>query len=181
MGYAKLRGYSFNHVMYAYDLVLLTPSAAGLSLLLYACSYYGIEFDVKFNSAKSNVMVFCCILLKDIPVPNFMLNGGAINKVSNCKDHGHCINDNRQRKQIYAQGNALVRKFYMCTETFRISLFKPYCSSLYTSSLWCNYRSESLRKLCAATTMFLDKLPFCLETAVPVSCLPRVICRHVKC
>ena len=30
------------------------------------------------------------------------------------------------------------------------------------------------------TTMFLDKLPFCLETAVPVSCLPRVIFRHVR-
>ena len=50
-----------NHLMYADDLVLLAPSAAGLSLLLSACSYYGIEFDVKFNSAKSNVMVFCCI------------------------------------------------------------------------------------------------------------------------
>ena len=67
-------------------------------------------------------MVFCCNLLKDIPVPNFMLNGGPIDKVSNCKYLGHCINDKliddddmvRQRKQIYAHGNALVRKFYMC-------------------------------------------------------------------
>ena len=75
---------------------------------------------MKFNSAKSNVMVFCCNLLKDIPVPNFMLTGVAIDKVSNCKYLGHCINDKliddddmaRQRKQIYAQGNALVRKFY---------------------------------------------------------------------
>ena len=104
---------------------------------------------MKFNSAKSNVMVFCCNLLKDIPVPHFMLNGVAIDKVSNCKYLGHCINDKliddddmaRQRKQIYAQGNELVRKFYMCAETVRISLFKLYCSSLYTSSLWCNYRS----------------------------------------
>ena len=31
-----------NHLMYADDLVLLEASAAGLSLLLYACSYYGI-------------------------------------------------------------------------------------------------------------------------------------------
>ena len=79
-----------NHLMYADDLVLLAPSAAGLSLLLSACSYYGIEFDVKFNSAKSNLMVCCCNLFKDIPVPNFMLNGVAIDKVSNCKYLGHC-------------------------------------------------------------------------------------------
>ena len=95
-------------LLVADDLVLLAPSAAGLSLLLSACSYYGIEFDVKYNSAKSNVMVFCCNLLKDIPVPNFMLNGVAIVKVTNCKYHGNCINDTliddddmaRQRKQI---------------------------------------------------------------------------------
>ena len=53
--------------------------------------------------------MFCCNLLKDIPVPNFMLNGVAIDKVSNCKYIGHSINDKliddddmaRQRKQIY--------------------------------------------------------------------------------
>ena len=41
---------------------------------------------------------------------------------SNCKYLGHCINETfidgddmaRQRKQIYAQGNALVRKFCKC-------------------------------------------------------------------
>ena len=38
-----------NHLMYAHYLVLLAPSAAGLSLLLYACSYYGVEFDVKYK------------------------------------------------------------------------------------------------------------------------------------
>ena len=41
-----------NHLMYADDLVLLAPSAAGLSLLLSACSYYGREFDVKFNTVE---------------------------------------------------------------------------------------------------------------------------------
>ena len=170
-------------------MVLLAPSAAGLSLLLSACSYYGIEFDVKYNSTKSNVMVFCCNLLKDIPVPNFMLNGVPINKVSNCKYLGHCINDKliddddmaRQRKQIYAQGNALVRKFYMCTETVRMSLFKSYCSTLYTSALWCNYRLNRCENYVLHTTMFFEKLPFCLEIAVPVLCLPRVICRHARC
>ena len=54
------------------------------------------------------MMVFRCNLLKDIPVPNFMLNGVAIDKVSNCKYLSHCINGKffddddmaRQRKQI---------------------------------------------------------------------------------
>ena len=120
-------------------------------------------------------MVFCCNLLKDIPVPNFMLNGVPIDKVSHCKYIGHCINDKliddddmaRQRKQIYVQGNALVRKFYMCTETVRMSLFKWYCSSLYTSALCVAYNNV-FRKItflprdCSASLMFATRdLPTC--------------------
>ena len=63
-----------NHLMYADDLVLLSPSAMGLSLLLSVCSAYGIEHDIKYNSAKSNVMIFRCNKMKDIRIPNFELN-----------------------------------------------------------------------------------------------------------
>ena len=48
-----------NHLMYAEDVVLLSPSAMGLSILLSVCSPYGIEHDITRNSAKSNVMIFC--------------------------------------------------------------------------------------------------------------------------
>ena len=47
-----------NHLMYADDLVLLAPSFMGLSMLLSACSDYGLEHDIKYNSTKSNVMIF---------------------------------------------------------------------------------------------------------------------------
>ena len=147
-----------NHLMYADDLVLLSPSAAGLSILLSICSTYGIEYDVMYNSTKSNVLVFRSKLLKNVQVPEFEINNTAIDRVSMYKYLGHCINDElsddddmtRQRNKIYAQGNALIRKFYMCTENVKIALFKPYCTTLYTSTLWCKYRRESLRKLCVA-------------------------------
>ena len=56
----------------------------------------------------------------------------------------------RQYRQIYAQGNALLRKCFMCTESVKSTLFRSFCTSLYTCELWWNYRSESLRKLCVA-------------------------------
>ena len=93
-----------------------------------------------------------------VPVPEFEINNTAIDRVSMYKYLGHCINDElsddddmtRQRNKIYAQGNALIRKFYMCTENVKIALFKSYCTTLYTSTLWCKYRRESPRKLCVA-------------------------------
>ena len=133
--------------------------------------------------------LFCCNLLKDIPVPNFMLNGVAIDKVSNCKYLGHCINDKliddddmaRQRKQIYAQGNALVRKFYICVQKLLefpcSNRIAPLCTPVRYGAITALNHCENY---VLPTTMFLEKLPFCLETAVPVSCLPRVICQHVK-
>ena len=63
---------------------------------------------------------------------------------------GHCISDDlsddddmaRQCRQIYAQGNALLRKKIMCTESVKITLFRSFSTSLYTCELWCQYRSE---------------------------------------
>ena len=99
-------------------------------------------------------------------VPEFEINNTAIDRVSMYKYLGHCINDElsddddmtRQRNKIYAQGNALIRKFYMCTENVKIALFKSYCTTLYTSTLWCKYRRESLRKLCVAYNNIFRKL-----------------------
>ena len=73
-----------NHLMYADDLVLMVPSFMSLSMLVSVCSEYGIEHDIKYNSNKSNVMIFSC------------------------------------------------KRFYMCTESVKCTLFKSYCTSLYT-------------------------------------------------
>ena len=79
-----------NHLMYADDLVLLSPSAMGLSLLRSVCSAYGIEQDIKYNSAKSNVMIFRCNKMKDIRIPNFELNNVLLTRVTKYKYLGHC-------------------------------------------------------------------------------------------
>ena len=49
-----------SHLMFADDLVLMAPSSMGLSMLLSLCSKYGLEHDIKYNSAKSSVIIFCC-------------------------------------------------------------------------------------------------------------------------
>ena len=37
---------------------------------------------------------------------------------------------------FYAQANMLARKFNKCTDDVKISLFRSYCTSLYTAHLW---------------------------------------------
>ena len=103
-------------------------------------------------------MIFRCNKMKDICIPNVVLNNVLLTRVIQYKYLGHCISDDlsddedmaRQYRQMYAQGSALLRKLFMCTESVKITLFRSFCTRLYTCELWLNYRYESLRKLCVA-------------------------------
>lgn len=147
-----------NHLMYADDIVLLSPSASGLRQLLSQCELYGQSHDILFNSSKCNVMVFSCTLLKSLKDAEFKINEKTILQCSQYKYLGHIVvntlNDNldiqRQIKKLYAQGNILIRKFSNCSESVKIMLFRTYCTSLYTPHLWWNFSQTCLQKLIVA-------------------------------
>ena len=67
-----------NHLMYADDIVLLSPSATGLSLLVHVCGKYGLEHDIRFNSKKSAVIIVRNSFVKDFSYPSFVMNGESI-------------------------------------------------------------------------------------------------------
>ena len=46
-------GRMINHLMYAGDVVILSPSAKGLQRLINICAAYGDSNDIKFNHAKT--------------------------------------------------------------------------------------------------------------------------------
>lgn len=144
-----------NHIMFADDLVLVSPSTRGLSKLLLECQKYGIECDIVFNSKKSAVMFFKPDYMLDIRMPVFKINNEIIEVVEQYKYLGHImcntLSDDldilRQRKKIFAQGNSLLRKFYMCTVEVKTTLFRSYCSSFYTAQLWARYSNNVMNKL----------------------------------
>ena len=94
--------------MYADNIVLLSPSATGLSLLLHVCGKYGLDHDIRFNSKKSVVIIFRHSFVKDFSFPSFVMNGES-NEVPFVKYIGHVINDDmkddldimRQCKQLH--------------------------------------------------------------------------------
>ena len=147
-----------NHLLYADDIALISPSSAGLKKLLTVCEKFGKENDMLFNASKSAIMLSKSSLMPYFHIPIFNLNGNSINVVENFKYLGHFISANlsdkedieRQRKKLYAQGNSLIRKFHMCTLETKLVLFNTYCSSMYTAQLWSNYTQTSINKLYTA-------------------------------
>ena len=53
------------HLMYADDVVLLSPSMTGLAMLLKVCEKNGLEHGIRLNSKKSAVII-CCNLFCEV-------------------------------------------------------------------------------------------------------------------
>ena len=119
----------------------MSPSATGLSLLLHVCGNYGLEHDIRCrgpNSKKSAVIIFRNYFVKDFSFPSCVMNGESrpIEEVPFVKYIGHVISADmkddldimRKCRQFYAQGNALARRFHMCSDNVKVTLFRSYCS-----------------------------------------------------
>ena len=114
-----MNDYLINHIMYADDLVLISPSSAGLCQLLRECEKFGISHDVIYNAKKSAVMIFRYATLKGCFIPEFKLKGVTLHVVATYRYLGNYISDelsydddiNRQRRTLYVQGNIILRKF----------------------------------------------------------------------
>ena len=55
-------------IMYADDLVIMSPSVAGLYKLIHICESFGLSHDVLFNNKKSTIMSFRAGNLKRCPI-----------------------------------------------------------------------------------------------------------------
>ena len=85
----NLNGHLINHIMYADNLVLISPSSAGLSKLLHDCEKFGTRHDFKYNAKESAVMIYRSMTLKGCTIPNFKLNVIILHVVASYKYLGH--------------------------------------------------------------------------------------------
>ena len=151
-----------NHLMYADDCVIFSPSSAGIQQLLNVCSVYGEQHDIKYNESKSVIMICRTVEDRHMTFPDFKLSGKVLNICSEVKYLGHVITDQltddedifRQCRMLYVRANELARKFGWCTVGVKLTLFKAYCSPMYTAHLWLKYKKPAFRN-CKWHTMTL--------------------------
>jgi len=122
---------------------------------LRVCSNYGLQYDIKFNVKKSVVMIARTKEDRKLCLPSFYLSGQELKVVAKAKYLGHFIRDDfcddddiqRQCCKLYGQANMLARKFHMCNVKVKTSLFRAYCTPLYTAHLWCSYSKAKMHKI----------------------------------
>ena len=105
-----------NHVMYADDICLLSPSALGLQKLLDVCYSFSQCNDIVFNSLKSVYIVFrskryklCC--------PTVSLHSDKLNRIPETEYLGYLLSKEqsddediaKQIRTLYIRSNKLLR------------------------------------------------------------------------
>ena len=156
-------GTILNHLYYADDLALITPSSNGMQKLITECETYAEVYGLIFNELKSVLLSFKPINFKMNPCINICLNGAPIPVETPCRYLGHVsandLNDNedirRQLRCFYGRSNMLLRTFGACSYTVKLLLFMSYCGSLYTSSIWCKYTKKQYYQMEVAYNVFM--------------------------
>ena len=143
-----------NHVFYADDICLITPSPSGLQRLLDICAMYGTEHNILFNPTKSVTMVFKSKKNKRT-CPPVRLGCADLMYVSSAKYLGYlfteCFSDDddmaRQMRLLYTRTNVLLRNFALCSDSVKHQLFKSYCPVFYCPFLWTAFKGQSFHKI----------------------------------
>ena len=144
-----------NHLLYADDTVLISPSPSGLQKLVNLCCSYALANDITFNTKKTKLMCFKPKCHKDLFVPQISLNGVVIDLVRTYKYLGVIFSDDmkddcdikRQIRTLYMQGNSIIKCFRHCSTEVKCLLFKTFCTSFYCPYLWKDFSSECFRRL----------------------------------
>lgn len=201
---AKLGCYIGHHYMgafcYADDLTLLAPSCNAAKKMLSICEKYANEFDVKFNSSKSVLLLYNVQNKDHIQLK---LNGECLIQGEKAQHLGSFIGvdhnlSNRVNISNAANGlcyrtNVLLSRFSHCSTDVKCSLFDLYCTSYYGCPLWKLDKSAldcfciSWRK-CIRRVLNLDRrtrsryLPLLInKTDIRIQLLSRFCAFWIKC
>lgn len=166
---------SINHLYYADDMVLLSPTPQGLQKMLCICEQYALAHDIVFNTKKTVCMAILSTLFRGMPLPDILLCGNVLSYVDSYKYLGFHISSafskcddlelRHQYRLLCCRANSMIRKFAMCSYYVKRYLYTAYCSNVSNVHLWHSYRACMLKKfkVCFnnAARMFFGYDRFC--------------------
>ena len=134
-------GVMINHLMYADDMVIISPSAKGLQRLVDICAVYGQIHDILFNQDKTVCMYMPSGNHYYLNTPVVILNGIQLAFVRTYKylgtvmtcDNADDANMRRQRGICYARANGIIKNFSMCSPVVKATLFREQYNKNATS------------------------------------------------
>lgn len=172
-------------------MVLLSASVCGLRRLMTICENYAADHGLRYNVKKSQCMVFQGGSRKVREMPPVKMNGSPLERVDIFKYLGHFVTPTlkddadieRERRALSVRANMVIRRFARCSKDVKLTLFRAYCTTLYTCSLWADYTQKAysalrvqfnnafrmmlaLPRFCSASTMFAEVRVDCFHATM---------------
>jgi len=147
-----------DHLMFADDICVFSPSISRLQCLLNICGDYAGEHEITFNCNKTIGVLFCSKKYKQPAPSNVFLNGVRVQFFDQVRYLGVWINASlkddddiqRQVKSLCCAANKLRGTFDQCSPAVKNTLFRAHYMPIYACQLWSKYTQTSMKRLSAA-------------------------------
>ena len=148
---------SVNHLCYAEDIVLLSPTTQGLQTLIDSCVAFADCHDIVFNTRKTACMAILPTFLRRMVLPEIILYE-VLDYVDNPKYPGYLLSNSvkvddlelqHQYRLLCCRANSLIGKFAMCSFPVKKCWYRAYCAYVYGVHLWQSFRVSVLCKFIA--------------------------------
>ena len=139
--------YYFGVIVYADDIILLSPSRMGLQAMMNICQKFAATHNLKFSTNRDpDKSKTKCIHFsrKRQNLASITLNGDKLPWVESAKHVGNILErDNSFTKDVRSKravfiGNVhrILQEFYFANPLVKMNLISKYATSFYGSSLW---------------------------------------------
>ena len=141
--------------MFADDICLFCPSVRWLQRILDVCQAYAESHGIIFNCNKTVCMTFKAKSAKSTVTPLLTLGGQNVKSVNQYNYLGIVLDTElsddkdiqRQLRYQYCAANKLRASFSRCWNAVKNVLFRSFCTPMYASQLWCNFRKSCMQRL----------------------------------
>jgi hypothetical protein len=172
----------YGSIIYADDIMLLSPTVTGLKCMIKTCETFGISNGLKFNPKKTVCINFHNdgVAHDCMHVPEIKLNNCNLKWAKSVKHLGHvlscCLNFasdvNVKKGKFIACVNYILSEFPFANMNVKCKMLSIYGTSFYGSNLWNLYNIETkalftawnvaIRRLCNihphTHTKYLDEI-----------------------
>lgn len=152
---------TYNHLIYADDVCLISTSIYSLNKLLQNCETFATPHHLDFNASKTHVQVFLPKWMRSMQGNINITFKGVFLKIDSvvkylgyeiqCKNsRGDCqlsdyVELHTRIRELYKRAYMLKSKFDLCSPEVKIYLFNTYLSTIYCSSLWTPNKGEEAK------------------------------------
>ena len=147
-------------MVYADDIILLSPSRLGLQAMINICQKFASENNLKFSTncdpvkSKTKCLHFS---RKKLDLAKILLNGDSLPWVESAKHVGNTMERNNsfsmdirlKRGSFIGRAHSILQEVHFANPMMKMTMIKMYATSFYGSSLW-NLQSGDCVRLYSA-------------------------------